>query len=78
MCHEHLGRKGVDSCAEHGRCLFRLRRRQESWSQAGNDQTQVGMQEGESKLGLKAITTELGKRLVESKQTIPHLKAQTE
>ena len=34
--------KGVDSRAERGRCLFRLRRRQESWSQAGK-------QAGESK-----------------------------
>ena len=48
--------KGVDSHAEHGRCLFRLCRRQESGSQAGNGHTQVGKQAGELKLGLKAIT----------------------
>jgi hypothetical protein len=50
------GGKGVDSRAERGRCLFLLRRRQETWSQAGNGQTQVDKQAGESELGLKAIT----------------------
>lgn len=65
------GEKGVDSRAESGRCLFRLHRRQESWSQAGNGHTQVGKQAGESKLRLKA-TTGSGKGLVKSKRTIPH------
>ena len=50
------GEKGVDSRAQRGRCLFRLHRRQESWSQAGNSHTQVGKQAGDSKLGLKAMT----------------------
>ena len=50
------GEKGVDSSTERGRCLFRLRRRQESWSRAGNGHTHVGKQAGESKLRLKAIT----------------------
>ena len=50
------GEKGVDSQAERGWCLFRLHRRQESWSQADNGHTQVGKQAGESKLGLKTIT----------------------
>ena len=51
------GEKCVDSHAERSRCLFRLRRRQEPWSQAGNGlPTQIGKQAGESKLGLKAIT----------------------
>ena len=39
------GEKGVDLNTRRGRCLFHLRRRQDSWSQAV-----------ESKLGLKAIT----------------------
>ena len=47
------GEKCVDSHAERV-CLFRLHRRQESWSQAGNGHTQVGKQAGESQLGLKA------------------------
>jgi hypothetical protein len=38
------GEKGVDSGAERDRCLLSLCRRQESWSQAGNGQTQVGSQ----------------------------------
>ena len=46
------GDKGVDSLAELSRCLFLLRRRQESWSQAGNGHIQVG----ETKLGLKSVT----------------------
>ena len=50
------GEKGGDSRAEHSRCLFPFRRRQESWSQAGNGHTQVDKQAGESKLGLKALT----------------------
>ena len=50
------GEKGVDSHAERSRCLFRLCRWQESWSQAGIGHTQVGKQAGESKLGLQAIT----------------------
>ena len=50
------GEKGVDSRAEHSRCLFRLCRRQKLWSQAGNGHTQVDKQAGESKLGLKALT----------------------
>jgi hypothetical protein len=71
------GEKYVDSHAECSRCLFR--RRQESWSQAGNGQTQVGKQAGESKLGLKAITGShrvLEKGLVESKKQYL-IKAQT-
>jgi hypothetical protein len=40
------GEKGVDSRSEHGRCLFRLHRRQESLSQAGNGHTQVCKQAG--------------------------------
>ena len=50
------GEKVVDSRTERGRCLFCLRRRQESWSQAGNGYTQVGKKAGESKQGPKAIT----------------------
>ena len=49
------GKKGVDSHAERGRCLFRHCRRQELWSQAGNGHTHLDKQAGESKLGLKAI-----------------------
>ena len=41
------GEKGVDSRAERGMCLFRLQRRQDSWSQAGNGHTQGCKQAGE-------------------------------